>query len=399
MTNNTWQITPIGEQIELLTDYTANGSFAGLKQNVQYYNQSNYAALVRTTDLEKKVFAPERFTDKKGYDFLKKSSLTGGEIVLANVGSIGKVYRVPQYHLPMTLAPNMYLIRFKESIDKNYAFQYLTSQIFQKKLLSNVASTTLSAINKSNLRSITIPVPPLEVQHRIGDILSSIDEAIQKTDQILTNVKLLNKGIIFQLLDESATQTVKLNTVCTKITDGTHRTPKYITEGIPFLRINDIQDDQINWNKCKYISEDEHNELIRRCNPEKGDVLLSKNGTIGITKVVDWDREFSIFVSLCLIKPNRSKVLPEYLAEVVGSDYVMDQVKKRSKQGTVTNLHLEEIRDFDIPLPDINRQNEVISVIKDLKAKEIKEETTYNAFVKLKSGLMHDIFNQKVQIN
>jgi type I restriction enzyme S subunit len=118
MTNNTWQITPIGEQIELLTDYTANGSFAGLKQNVQYYNQSNYAALVRTTDLEKKVFAPERFTDKKGYDFLKKSSLTGGEIVLANVGSIGKVYRVPQYHLPMTLAPNMYLIRFKESIDK-----------------------------------------------------------------------------------------------------------------------------------------------------------------------------------------------------------------------------------------------------------------------------------------
>lgn len=261
-----------------------------------------------------------------------------------------------------------------------------------------------SGVGQTNLRKgevldCPIQVPPQNEQEKIAEILSSIDIEIQKTDQIIQKIELLNKGIIIQLLDNSSTLTVKLNTVCSKITDGTHRTPKYIADGIPFLRINDIQNDQINWERCKYISEDEHKELIKRCKPEKGDVLLSKNGTIGITKVVDWEREFSIFVSLCLIKPDRSKVLPEYLAEVVGSDYVMNQVRKRSKQGTVTNLHLEEIRDFDIPLPDIDRQKEVITVINDLKLKKVKEETSYQSLIKLKNGIMQDIFSQKVQIN
>ena len=80
-----WDLCAIGNHIEFLTDYTANGSFASLKENVQYFNEKNYAALIRTTDLEKNFFSPQRFTDKKGYEFLKKSSLNKGDIVIANV--------------------------------------------------------------------------------------------------------------------------------------------------------------------------------------------------------------------------------------------------------------------------------------------------------------------------
>ncbi|MCB9328411.1 MAG: restriction endonuclease subunit S [Lewinellaceae bacterium] len=80
-----WGEKEIGEIIELLADYTANGSFASLKENVTYYSEDNYAVLVRTTDLEKKKFEPQRYTDERGYKFLKKTSLFGGEIILANV--------------------------------------------------------------------------------------------------------------------------------------------------------------------------------------------------------------------------------------------------------------------------------------------------------------------------
>ncbi|MDN6934653.1 restriction endonuclease subunit S, partial [Klebsiella pneumoniae] len=78
------------------------------------------------------------------------------------------------------------------------------------------------------------------------------------------------------------------------VTDGAHRTPTYIDSGIPFLRVTDIQSKEIDLSGVKYISEIEHQELCKRCHPEKGDILLSKNGTIGITKIVDWDWEFSV---------------------------------------------------------------------------------------------------------
>jgi len=282
---------------------------------------------------------------------------------------------------------------------KNADIRYVNNYLNFTDLRDYTSGTTRGKLNKSDLERIVIPIPPLPVQQKIGDILSSIDEAIQKTDQIIQKIESFNRGVIAQLLGNSASQIVKLNTICSKITDGTHRTPKYLPTGVPFLRINDIQSDQIDWSSCKHISAGEHNELIKRCKPEKGDVLLSKNGTIGITKVVNWDKEFSIFVSLCLIKPNRSKVFPEYLAEVVGSEYVMDQVRKRSKQGTVTNLHLEEIRDFDIPLPDIDRQEEVVSVVRVLKLKKRNEEITHQTLVKLKNGIMKDVFSQKVEVN
>lgn len=101
-----------------------------------------------------------------------------------------------------------------------------------------------------------------------------------------------------------------LKRVTTKIIDGTHYTPTYISDGIPFLRVTDITStDSLNkgvdWNSVVCISEEEHNELSRRCNPGKGDLLVSKNGTIGVPKIVDWDIPFSIFVSLCLIKVNK----------------------------------------------------------------------------------------------
>ncbi|MEA3583026.1 hypothetical protein ACOZ3W_26975, partial [Klebsiella pneumoniae] len=83
-----------------------------------------------------------------------------------------------------------------------------------------------------------------------------------------------------------------------------------------------------------YISEIEHQELCKRCHPEKGDILLSKNGTIGITKIVDWDWEFSDFVSLCLIKIKRENIDPRYIQLVLQSELVKHQIKARSKTGT-----------------------------------------------------------------
>ncbi len=195
-----WEEKEIGDFIYFLSDYTANGSFASLKENVKYYSTVNYAVLVRTTDLEKNVFKPERFTDEKGYKFLKKTSLFGGELIMSNVGNIGKVYKAPLYSGFMTLAPNTYVIRFDDKTSQEYMYQWMRTDTFLKKALSMVGGGGLMAINKSNLRSIDGIFPQsLVEQQKIADFLTSIDESIESKQDQITKALLWKKGLMQQM--------------------------------------------------------------------------------------------------------------------------------------------------------------------------------------------------------
>ena len=85
---------------------------------------------------------------------------------------------------------------------------------------------------------------------------------------------------------------VRLGEVLYKLTDGAHSTPKYTEEGIPFISVKDLSSGYLNFDSCKYITEEEHSILFNRCNPEFGDVLLTKVGTTGIPVIVDTDKQF-----------------------------------------------------------------------------------------------------------
>nr|WP_319401819.1 restriction endonuclease subunit S [uncultured Carboxylicivirga sp.] len=157
-------------------------------------------------------------------------------------------------------------------------------------------------------------------------------------------------------------QPKRLKFITSKIVDGTHFTPDYIEEGIPFLRVTDITKGRINFDTTKRISEDEHNELTLRCKPEKGDLLLSKNGTIGVPYIVDWEEPFSIFVSLCLIKP-KSIVNTNFLKFIFLSKEIEEQISASGKTNTITNLHLDKIKEFFLALPSIKEQESIVSYL------------------------------------
>lgn len=196
-----WINTEFGLLLNGIYDYTANGSFKSLKDNVTYYSENNYAVIVRTTDLNKKIFRPERFTDKKGYEFLSKTSLLGGEIILANVGSLGSVYTVPYYNQPMTLGPNAYLLEFNKSTEKKYMYYVMKTELFNSLLTEQVGSSTLKSLNKDNLRSIEIQIPKRkEEQQAIANILSDMDAEIDHLEQKLEKYKELKEGMMQELL-------------------------------------------------------------------------------------------------------------------------------------------------------------------------------------------------------
>jgi restriction endonuclease S subunit len=168
---------------------------------------------------------------------------------------------------------------------------------------------------------------------------------------------------------------VELKDVCTKISDGTHFTPKYVDKGIPFLSVKDIRENQINFEGVKFISEEEHKILTKRCKPEPNDILLTKVGTVGISAVIPENTpEFSIFVSVALLKINKLKVNPYYVSTYLNSKYTKTQIDRILKGIGVPDLHLENIAEIKIPLPPIEVQNEIISLIQSAYSQKVEKK-------------------------
>ena len=90
-------------------------------------------------------------------------------------------------------------------------------------------------------------------------------------------------------------------------------------KGIAFLSVKDLTNGEINFSNTRYVSEETYNDLKKRCNPEKYDLLLTKIGTTGIPKVIDIDKKFSLFVSVALLKIPYNKVNPYFLELVISS--------------------------------------------------------------------------------
>ena len=149
----------------------------------------------------------------------------------------------------------------------------------------------------------------------------------------------------------------------TKVVDGTHHTPTYVESGIPFISVKDIRDHNIIFDDCKYISEEEHRELYKRCNPEMGDVLLSKVGTIGLTAVIHTDREFSLFVNTALIKSIREIVFSKYLSLAIRYGFVSDFYNSFINGSNQKFIGIASIASLPIPLAPYAEQYRIVSAI------------------------------------
>ncbi|MBU4300128.1 N-6 DNA methylase [archaeon] len=210
-------------------------------------------------------------------------------------------------------------------------------------------------ISQKIIRELNIPLPPLEVQERIVEELESYQNIIDGAKKVVESYK-----PSFKI--EKEWEIKSLDEVCIKINDGTHLTPKYMDSGVPFWRVTDLTNSN---DSKKFICKEEHQELIKRCKPEKGDILYSKNGTIGVAKLIDWNWEFSIFVSLALLKPKRDILNSNYLEIFLNSPNAFKQATAHSKSGTVTNLHLIEIKQMIIPLPPLEIQKQIVARIEE----------------------------------
>ena len=159
---------------------------------------------------------------------------------------------------------------------------------------------------------------------------------------------------------------VTLGSILNKLTDGTHKTPKYTTDGIKFVSVKDMSNGVLSLENTKFISAEEHQELFARCNPEKGDILLSKVGTTGVPAIVNTTEQFSLFVSVALLKFDRECIDLKFLYYMLMSPLVQTQATENTRGVGNKNWVLDAIANTMVVLPPLAEQKRIVIKVEEL---------------------------------
>lgn len=304
-----------------------------------------------------------------------------------------------------------------------YVFHLLNDMTEKLKQGSSSGGTMLH-ITKQKMESIKAAFPSVEEQTAIANVLTDTDNLIQSLEKLIAKKEAIKTGTMQQLLTgktrlpEFATREdgspkgfkqtelgkipedwglQELSELTNYINDGTHHTPSYIENGVPFYSVENVTaNDFIN---VKNISLDEHNRLIKRCKPEKGDILMTRIGTLGATRIIDWDIDASIYVSLALIKMN-DQVNPFYIYEYSKSNIFIKEVEKRSLvNATPPKINMSEIGKILIAFPQSNKeQTSIATILSDMDAEIQALKDRLEKTKEIKQGMMQQLLTGKVRL-
>jgi type I restriction enzyme, S subunit len=264
---------------------------------------------------------------------------------------------------------------------------------------------TFKELSGGKLKEVTIPVPPLHEQQRIVGILDEAFEGIAtanaNAEKNLQNARALFESHLQSVFTQRGERWVetKLNDVTDLITCGVAKRPEYVASGIPFLSARNVKNGQVIWSGYQYVSEESHRALTKHNKPQQGDILYTRVGSYGEAAIIDREIEFSIFVSLTLIKPKKV-LLNSFLKYYLNSSTVK-QLAAASINGVgVGNLNVGTVREFPIHLPSLSEQRKIVNRLDILREETQRLEAIYQqklvALDELKKSLLYQAFTRQL---
>lgn len=189
----------------------------------------------------------------------------------------------------------------------------------------------------------------------------------------------------------------KFSEVTNLITCGVAARPEYVEdEGIPFLSSLNVKKGRIVWKNYKLVSEETHKVLTKHNKSLKGDILYTRVGSFGEAAVIEDDREFSIFVSLTLIKPKHEMIDNYYLEHLLNSQMYKQLASKSTTGLGVQNLNVGAVREFPIILPPINEQRKIASILSSVNEAIEKTEAIIRQTEEVKKGLIKQLLTRGI---
>ena len=250
---------------------------------------------------------------------------------------------------------------------------FLQSDMFMERAIEISVGSLSPTINWKTLQVQEFPLPPLDEQKRIAEILWAADEAVEKYVQIERSLVVQKQALLashmpsdvpFRSLRKGIIPGInasKLKDVCSKITDGTHQSPLFTKKGIPFLLISNVSHGEVDWNVSKWITEETYAQLTKATKPEVGDVLFTVVASYGDAVLIDWDHPFSFQRHIAIIKPNHDLLDGKFLCHFLKSVLGRKQAEIYAEGLAQKTITLKSLGQFCIPTPPIHVQKAICS--------------------------------------
>jgi len=310
-----------------------------------------------------------------GYAGLSEEScgawlLQPGDILFSHINSVAHLGNCAVYEgHPKKLVHGANLLCLRPDrtrLEPGFAKHLIRSGPFRARLAPYVKKAINQAsISIKNLRTIPVRVPPLAEQRRLADLLDRAEALRTGRRAALAELTALRQATFAQLFgdpvkNERGWPRVKLGEVILSAADGPHVSPAYsdAADAVPFLSTRHVRPGEILWEDLKRISPAAAQAQWRRCRPQRGDILYSKGGTTGIAAAVTTDAQFAIWVHLALLKPDRQRVEPLWLEQMLNSPFCHAQAQRLTRGIANRDLGLQRMVQISLFLPPLPLQRE-----------------------------------------
>ena len=156
----------------------------------------------------------------------------------------------------------------------------------------------------------------------------------------------------------------RFGSVCMKLLDGTHFSPKSKDGPFKYVTSKNIRNEGLDLGNINYVSEKEHREIFKRCPVEYGDILLTKDGaSTGACCKNTLKEEFSLLSSVALLRTDSNKMINEYLLQFIKSPIGQKIIQDEISGQAITRITLEKIRFFKITVPPLPEQHAIAHVL------------------------------------
>ncbi len=334
------------------------------------------------------------FITKEVNDTMRNSVVKPNDILLNITGaSLGRSCVVPKEFITGNVNQHVCIIRLTIKNDPYFFQPIFASEKGQKLFTSLQTGSGREGLNFQSIKKITLAFPTLPEQQKIASFLSAVDEKIQqltRKKELLTEYK---KGVMQQLFsgklrfkDGSGKafpkwEEKRLGDV-SKVYDGTHQTPTYVNEGIPFYSVEHVTANQ--FSNTKYIAKEVFEKENEKVRLEKGDILMTKIGDIGTARLIDWDVKASFYVSLALLKQSKF-ILPKFLNQYIASrNFQLELWKRIIHVAFPKKINLGEIGNCKILVPDKEEQKKIADYLSNIdnKIEIVNKQITQNQIFK-----------------
>jgi type I restriction enzyme S subunit len=364
---------------------------------IPFYRAREIAKLAADGYVDNELFIDEELYQEYIQKYGKPKT---GDIMVTGVGTLGVCYIVKDNDEFYFKDGNILWFRQKaqNKVISEYVVKAFNSKAIKEQIKKNSSGTTVGTFTIQTAKKVELELPSMEEQNKIVSILARIEKIIVKRKEQLNSLDNLIKSRFVEMFGDPVTnplgwEETTIGDSCYYVKDGPHVSPDYVTsdEGVPFISVRNIINGYIDWSTAKYVSENDYNAFIKKCNPQKGDILYSKGGTTGIAKYVDTDLRFVNWVHLAVLKFDNN-LNGVFFENMLNSAFCYEQSQRLTKGIANRDLVLGSMKKIEFYLPPIDLQNQFANFVLHVDKLKVEAQKSLDEMQVLFDSLMQKYF-------